>query len=583
LSGHRIAGLALQQGRLVDEATLTSLSEALDLLPGGTRRQHVAGAVGLAQCGGEPGQPLATGPLALVADGRVAPSDGEDAGTDALQAWRRDGLGFAAGLRGPFALALHDRASRQVALARDPFGMRPLYLAEVPGGGIAFASTPRALLACGLVAPRLRPQARAELLQMQFTTGAETIFEGIHRVLPGETVLVADGAIAARRSCAALPEGGPEPIEEGAALARLDAALAESLPLHAPPRDGRRWGLALSGAADGAVLLAALTGAGQGAAPAPPPPCVFTVAFDAPVEGAMTSLPGALAGARHVPVQVGEAAVWRHLPEIVACMDDPAADHAILLTWFLGRAARAEGVEVLLCGEGVEEVFGGYGRYRALRRPWWLGGKAPRARGSFDRLDVLRDSAALLSGWRDGIAAAEGTASLPGRTRLMAAQALDVADWLPNDLLLRLDRCLSAHGVEGRTPLLDPAVVAAGFRLPDALKVRGHTGRWLLRRWLARRLPGAVAVPPPRQGFATPFGAWIQGAGDRLGPLVAAQPGVAEIARPDRVAALFRHAGETRRGLAAWHLLFYALWHRRHVEGIRVEGADVFEALAPAR
>ncbi|HYI85406.1 MAG TPA: asparagine synthetase B, partial [Acetobacteraceae bacterium] len=77
-----------------------------------------------------------------------------------------------------------------------------------------------------------------------------------------------------------------------------------------------------------------------------------------------------------------------------------------------------------------------------------------------------------------------------------------------------------------------------------------------------------------------PIGAWIAGVGERLGPLVAAQAGVAEIARPDRVAALFRHAsGEKHRGFAAWHLLFYALWHRRHVEGRRPEG-DVFEALA---
>jgi asparagine synthase (glutamine-hydrolysing) len=77
-----------------------------------------------------------------------------------------------------------------------------------------------------------------------------------------------------------------------------------------------------------------------------------------------------------------------------------------------------------------------------------------------------------------------------------------------------------------------------------------------------------------------PIGTWIEGEADRLGPLVAAQPGVAEVARPDRVAALFRHAGEKRRGFAAWHLLFYALWHRRHIEGRRTEGGDVFEVLA---
>ncbi len=135
-----------------------------------------------------------------------------------------------------------------------------------------------------------------------------------------------------------------------------------------------------------------------------------------------------------------------------------------------------------------------------------------------------------------------------------------------------------AHAVEGRTPLLDPGVAAAAFRLPDALKVRDGRGKWLLRRWLERHLPAARPFAP-KQGFTVPVGAWIAGQGARLGPLVAAQPGVAEIARPDRVAALFRHAAGRREGFAAWTLLFYALWHRRHMLGLAAEG-DVFEALA---
>jgi asparagine synthase (glutamine-hydrolysing) len=114
---------------------------------------------------------------------------------------------------------------------------------------------------------------------------------------------------------------------------------------------------------------------------------------------------------------------------------------------------------------------------------------------------------------------------------------VDCADWLPHDLLIKLDRCLMAHAVEGRTPLLDQGIAAACFRLPDALKVQGHSGKWLLRQWLARHLPESEPFRP-KQGFTVPIGAWIEAVGDRLGPLVAAQPGVAEIARPDRVAAL---------------------------------------------
>ncbi|HEY8609872.1 MAG TPA: asparagine synthase-related protein, partial [Roseomonas sp.] len=216
-----------------------------------------------------------------------------------------------------------------------------------------------------------------------------------------------------------------------------------------------------------------------------------------------------------------------------------------------------------------------YGRHRAAMRPWWLGGKAMRARGAFDRLDVLREAPRA---WRDGLTAAEAAAATPGRTRLQAAQALDVADWLPNDLLTKLDRCLMAHGVEGRVPFLDEGVARACWRLPDAMKVRDGRGKWLLRQWLAREFPASDPFAK-KQGFTVPVGAWIAGAADRLAPLVAAQPGVAEIARPDRILPLFRGATGKREGFAAWNLLFWALWHARHVEGRRMQG-DVFEALS---
>ncbi|MBK1657244.1 asparagine synthase (glutamine-hydrolyzing) [Paracraurococcus ruber] len=581
-----LAGLALRQGEKPDTAVLEALARALAHRGPDGAGHHVAGSVALAHTRlaiidlvtGD--QPLFAGPAALVANGEVynyrelreanqlrctTNSDCEPP----LHLWRRDGIGFAEGLRGMYAIALADRAARQVVLARDPFGIKPLYIADV-AGGIAFASEPQALIAAGLVQPRVRAAARAELLQLQFTTGAETIFEGIRRVLPGETVVIADGAVTERRHRAALPEGGPEAATEAEALARLDAALEESVLLH--QRSDVPYGMFLSGGVDSATVLAMMARLNDR------PVLAFTAGFDVPGaadERAQAAALAAATGARHVTVAVTEQMVWRHLPEIVGAMDDPAADYAIIPTWFLARRAR-EDVKVVLSGEGGDELFGGYGRYRAAMRPWWLGGKAPRARGSFDRLQVLREAP---TGWRDGIGAAEAAAATGGRTRLQAAQALDVADWLPNDLLIKLDRCLMAHGVEGRTPLLDPGIAAAAFRLPDALKVQGHTGKWLLRQWLAQRLPAAEPFRP-KQGFTVPIGAWIERVGDRLGPLVAAQPGVAEIARPDRVAALFRHAGgEKHRGFAAWHLLFYALWHRRHVEGRRGTG-DVFEVLA---
>ncbi|HUC16307.1 MAG TPA: asparagine synthase (glutamine-hydrolyzing) [Acetobacteraceae bacterium] len=526
-------------------------------------------------------QPLFAGSASLVANGEIynyrelraaMPETHFATGSDCeppLHLWLRNGSDYAKPLRGMYAIAVHERVGRTVTLSRDPFGIKPLYLAQIPDG-LAFASEPQALLDSGLVARIIRSAAREELLQIQFVTGTETIFEGIHRVLPGETLTCADGHVLDRRRISALPEGGPEEIDEETALARLDAALAESVELHL--RSDVPYGIFLSGGIDSSAVLGMMRRLTNQEVLA------FTAGFAAPGAADERETAAAVAravGARHETIEITEAMVWEHLPEIVSCMDDPAADYAIIPSWLLAKRARQD-VKVVLSGEGGDEMFAGYGRYRTAMRPWWLGGRVMRARGTFDRLHVLRTRP---SGWRDGLAADEATTTLEaGRTRLATVQATDIAGWLPNDLLIKLDRCLMAHGVEGRTPLLDRGVAEATFRLPDMLKVRRGQGKWLLRRWLERHLPAARPFAR-KQGFTVPIGAWIAVAGARLGPLVAASPAIAEIAEPARVISLFRNAAGRREGFAAWSLLFYALWHRRHAEGLLPSG-DVFETLA---
>lgn len=582
-----IAGLVLASGAPPpDAAVLARLIGALAHRGPDGSGHAVIGRIALAQnrlaiidlATGE--QPMFAGPATLIANGEIynyrelraeladvefhTESDCEPP----LHLFRRDGAAFAEHLRGMYAIAVHDRVARTVTLSRDPFGIKPLYIAPI-AGGLAFASEPQALHAAGLVERGLRPQARDELLQMQFTTGAETIFTGIERVLPGETLTCLEGHVVERTRRAALPEGGPEEITEEQALERLDGALESSVLLH--QRSDVPYGMFLSGGIDSSALLA-LMGRLNSA-----PVLAFTAGWDVPGaadERAHAAAVARAAGAQHEAVEITERMVWQHLPQIAACMDDPAADYAIIPTWFLARRARAD-VKVVLCGEGGDELFAGYGRYRRAMRPWWLGGRVMRGRGVFDRIDVLRTRP---TGWRDGFAAVEARAGEGGRTRLAAAQAADISDWLPHDLLLKLDRCLMAHGVEGRTPFLDPAVVAAAFRLPDSLKLRKHMGKWLLRRWLEQHLPEAQAFAPKR-GFTVPVAEWIRGQGARLGPLVAAQPGVAEIAEPTKVERLFRSAASGGEGMAAWMLLFYALWHRQHILGLTSD-ADVFETLA---
>ena len=525
-------------------------------------------------------QPLFAGAAALVANGEVynyrelraaMPEVAFASHSDCeppLHLWLREGPACVSRLRGMYAIAIHDRASRTVTLTRDPFGIKPLYYAHVPGG-IAFASEPRALLDAGLVARRVRPTARDELFQIQFTTGAETIFPGIFRVLPGETLHCRDGQIVERTRIAALPDGPPETIAPDAALARLDRALEESVELH--QRADVPYGMFLSGGIDSATLLTLMARLN------PAPVLAFTAGFAHPGaadERAQAAVVARACGARHETIEVTEAMVWRHLPEIVASLDDPVADYAIIPTWFLARRA-VQDVKVVLSGEGGDEIFGGYGRYRTAMRPWWLGGKVMRARGNFDRVSVLRHQPGA---WRDGMLAAEAQATRPGRTRLMVAQEVDMADWLPNDLLIKIDRGLMAHAVEGRTPFLDRGVAQAAFLLPDALKVHKGMGKWILRTWLEKHCPAARPFAP-KQGFTVPIGQWIGNQGARLGRLVAAQPCIREIAYPEKVEALFRQSNGRRQGFAAWTLLFYALWHRAHIRGLAPEG-DVFEALS---
>jgi asparagine synthase (glutamine-hydrolysing) len=485
-----------------------------------------------------------------------------------LHLYRRLGLRYTAKLRGMYAIAIHDPEADRLVLSRDPFGIKPLYYVE-SAEGFAFASEPAALIRAGLVKPALDFQRRNELLQLQFTTGRDTLLAGIRRVLPGETLVISQGRIVERHRQEALPQGRPVEIDEASALAKLDAALEDSVRIH--QRSDVPYGMFLSGGVDSSAILSLMARLNTR------PVLAYTAGF--PETGVRDERDHArkvahALGAHHVEVEFGEQDFWTLLPEIAAAMDDPAADYAILPTYKLAREA-ARDVKVILCGEGGDELFGGYGRYRSVMRPWWRGGRTLRARGAMDKLGILR---ADLAGWRDGIAAAEATEATNGRSRVQVAQAVDFADWMPHDLLTKLDRCLMAHGVEGRTPFLDPEVAKIAFRLPDSLKIRKGVGKYLLRRWLDAQLPEADAFSKKR-GFTVPVARWIARRGDRLGPLVAASPAIAEICLPGRVEKLFREAEDKHKGFAAWILLFYALWHRVHIQGAAPAG-DVFESLA---
>ncbi len=483
----------------------------------------------------------------------------------ALHLYRRDGVAFAAGLRGMYAIAVHDPGAGRLVLARDPFGIKPLYYAETPAG-FCFASEAQALVAAGLVAAQLNAPARDEVFGTQFSAGRETPFTGISRVLPGETIVVEGGKVIRRQRRPAVTAQTAAARDDAAAAARFGAVWEDSVLAH--QRSDVPFGMFLSGGIDSCSVLAAMARLNA------KPVLAFTAAFPGTAahdERAAARAAAMAVGAIHVEVDVTAADFWAALPAIAEAMDDPVADYAIVPTYLLAKQATRD-VKVVLTGEGGDELFAGYGRYRAAVRP--LLPKRPWRRPLF-AFDGLR---APLKDWRRSIAAAERESAAAGFTGLGAAQAVDIATWLPGDLLTKLDRCLMAHGLEGRVPFLDPAVAAFAFALPDRQRVRGH-GKWIVRHWLAENFRAANAFLPKR-GFTVPVAEWIAAEGRRLGPLVARAPGVAEMCHAEAVERLFAGlASNLKGGSAAWMLLFYALWHRRHMLGLRAAG-DVFSTLS---
>ena len=581
-----IAGIMVRGGKSPDASILESFARALGHRGPDGEGKYLAGAVAMVQTrlavidlktGDQPIYEAGGG--ALIANAEIynylelratlcdIPQTTQSDCEPPLHLYRRDGLSFTDSLRGMYAIAIHDPVEARLVLTRDPFGIKPLYYVETDDH-FAFASEPQALLAAGVTAPELATEHRNELLQLQFTCGRSTIFKGINRVLPGETLVVRGGRIVERRRRTALPAGGPEEcgVEEG--LSRLDAALEDSVTLH--QRSDVPYGLFLSGGIDSSTMLALMSRLNER------PVKAYTAGFSGTAVADERDHARELAktvGAEFHDVDFTDTDFWALLPEIAGAVDDPAADYAILPTWKLAREA-ARDLKVVISGEGGDELFAGYGRYRSALRPWWQGGRMMRARGIVEGLGILREDSAS---WRDSIAAAEVTATEPQRSRLQIAQAVDITDWLPNDLLTKLDRCLMAHGMEGRTPFLDTQVAEAVFRMPDSLKIHKQRGKWILRRWLDRVLPSARAFDRKR-GFTVPVGEWIFERGTELGPLVAASPAIVEACQPDRVIALYKSTKKRAR-LAGWMLLFYALWHRRHIQGRQPDG-DVFDVLS---
>lgn len=487
-----------------------------------------------------------------------------------LYLYRKKGLAFVDDLRGMYAIAIYDKANAKLVLTRDPFGIKQLYFVSTPDF-FAFASEAQALIAAGLAGSGTDPIKSAELLQLKFTTGRRTIFSDINRVLPGETIVVANAEIVESNRRRVLP---PTRVHKKLRdpLRQLDEILADSVAAHV--RSDVPYGLFLSGGIDSSAILALMARISR------QPVCAFTAAFPnsrAADESAAASRVAKAVGADHHVVELTRQDFWTDAPKVVAALDDPTTDAAALPTYKLAAAARQAGIKVVLSGEGADEIFGGYSRYR---RAAWLGGllaRKSRSRGVLDdQFGGILPPA--FRSWRDGLEKVEEGLS-PAWSAVQKLQAVDCAEWLPNDLLLKLDRCLMANSVEGRTPFLDPVVGPFGFSLPNDLKTRRNFGKWLLRKWLSTNLPEARAFER-KKGFNPPIGEWIDSYKAQLIPLLSAQPGIVALSLGDTVQKALERP--TNNPQAAWSLLFYALWHSHHVLRVPADGtiADVLSMAA---
>ncbi|MEC8641690.1 MAG: asparagine synthase (glutamine-hydrolyzing) [Pseudomonadota bacterium] len=492
-----------------------------------------------------------------------------------LALWARHGHAALTQLRGMYAAALHDPGSGEGLLIRDAFGIKPLYVCET-AHGLFFASEITALRAIGLAetAPERAapdPLHAACIIDRQFAPDDLPAFPAIRRVAPGAMLVIRDGQIADTLVDAPLEASFADPATPttGAFEMQLHDSVEAHLMADVP------LGLFFSGGVDSSAILAALADLRSRDGHAETI-LTYTVRFDhgSDDETAMAAALAADEGADFVDVPYGKADFLADAGLAALACDDAVADYAILPTLHLARRA-ARDVKVVLSGEGGDEFFAGYGRYRAGLRA--IGAKFPTRPGPALRADLFDNDVTRRLAARYGRA----DAAMPGvlqrladrRGALAALQRHDIDDWLPNDLLIKLDRCLMRHGLEGRTPFIDRRLSPFGFHLPVAAKIRTGGGKHLVKSWLAERMPACRPFARKR-GFTVPVGGWIAEESGTLAPLVATQDGVAELMRADAARAVISSAdghGHGRGGLLAWRLLFYALWHQIHCRGVSAE------------
>jgi asparagine synthase (glutamine-hydrolysing) len=511
--------------------------------------------------------------------------------------YERDGEAFVEKLDGMFALAVWDTSQRTLVLARDRLGKKPVLTYE-SDGELYFASEHQALIA-GLGTDRFSVDraAIALYLRLGYVPAPFDAFAGVNK-LEAATVLVwRDGTTTRRRYWE--PPTAVVPVGEDEAIARVrtlfDAAVRKRLVADVPV------GAFLSGGIDSSALVASMAAQSKTVR-------TFTIGFE---EEGYSEVEHARRIAQRFSTDHHEFVVRPDMTSVVPLLvrhyGEPYADSSAIPTYYLSKLTR-DFVTVALAGDGGDELFAGYQRYHAvrlaaaldripaaLRRPILRGAEAilPKAgdqRGRSGRLRrfisgarrpragrylswlAISDDEWLSTSATDDFrpyaeAAArelERRAGLPIGDPTRRAQLLDVALYLPDDLLVKVDIASMANSLEVRAPFLDRCLVEYALALPPSLMIRGTRRKWILRKAFAETLP-PENLARRKQGFGVPIGRWLR---QELRPLlsdVVLSTSALErgYLRPEAVKVMVdEHLGGVDHSHRLWSLLMLELWHR---------------------
>ena len=493
-------------------------------------------------------------------------------------------------LSGMFAFCAFDQRDGTVLLARDRFGIKPLYIAHLPNGGLAFASELSAILLVPEVKKKVSDAGLASFLFSDYAHPPHTLIEGVEKLAPGELMIGRVGEAWQRRSYVPADEPAPAPTPSELWRTLQDAVesqLMSDVPL----------GVFLSGGLDSSCIAALAAKRSKTKLQA------FCIAFeDASFdESAHARRMSAHLGLEHVEEKLGNDVLLENIDRVLDHLDEPLGDHSIVPTYLLCRLAAAH-VKVALGGDGADELFGGYPTYRAhvlharLLRPITPLFRSSRARGLLDRIPASDRYQALdwkvkrfLARWDDDVSTRHlrwmSALDLPelhealgdrfvtpatlsehvrGADPIAITTALDFRTYMPGSVLTKVDRASMAHGLEARPPFLDEKVVALARRVPSRDKVRGSVSKWILREASKRALPPSI-LERAKHGFSVPLAAWLRGPlAPRVRAILADSPCWSVLDRSAFVRFADAHAsrrGDHAKGL--WALVVLDAWMRR--------------------